>query len=69
MCLVEVVDVEHERPLGRSVHAEIDQVRVSAELHDQIRARSRSQIRGHDRCGSAERGERIAGHPGMSQRQ
>ena len=35
---VEIIDVEDERSLGRCVDAEIREVGIAAELHDQIRA-------------------------------
>ena len=46
--LVEVVEVEHERPLGRRKRAEVRKVRVSAELHVEPGRRGVLQIRGHD---------------------
>ena len=46
--LVEVVDVEHQLPLGRAEHAEVRQVRVAAELDVDPGPRSRGQVGGHD---------------------
>ena len=46
--LVEVVQVEHQRPFRRRVHTEVRQVRVTAQLDVQTRRRRVLQIRGHD---------------------
>ena len=46
--LVEVVDVEHQSPLGRREQPEVREVGVAAALHGQARARRGGQVGGHD---------------------
>ena len=50
--LVEVVDVEHQPPLGRREHPEVRQVRVAAALHLEARARRRREVGGHHQRGA-----------------
>ena len=66
--LVEVVDVEHQAPLGRGEHAEVGQVRVPAALHPQAGARRRGEIVRHDLRGAAVEGERRDEHPPVADR-
>ena len=61
--LIEVVDVEHQQPLGRSENAEIRQVRITAGLHGQFGDRCRGQVAGHRQRGPAEVSERRRRHP------
>ena len=66
--LVEVVEVEHQVPLGRGVAAEVRQVRVPAQLDlDPGRGR-RGEVRGHHRGAAPEEGERGGEHPPVPQR-
>ena len=66
--LVEVVDVEHQPPLGRGEHAEVRQVRVAAALHRQSRARRRRQVAGHDQRRAAVERERRDEHAPVADR-
>src|SRR4029077_18650422 len=50
--LIEIVDIEDRAPVGRRVYAEIQQVRVAAGLHPDIRRRRVREIPCH-RCSSA----------------
>jgi hypothetical protein len=56
--LVEVVDVEHQLPLGRRKDAEVRQVGVPAQLDGDACPGGRCQIGGHDQCRAAEERER-----------
>jgi hypothetical protein len=66
MRFVEVIDVEDQLPVGRSEDPEVGQVRVSAELHDQVRARAGGQILGHDPRRAAIEGERRGAHAAVA---
>jgi hypothetical protein len=66
--LVEVVDVEHELPLGRREHAEVRQVRVAAELNGDPRRRGWSEIGRHDQRRAPEKRERRGQHSPVSDR-
>ena len=66
--LVEVVDVEHQLPLGRGEHPEVRQVRVTAELDGQARAGRGGQVGGHDQRGAAVERERRDQHPAVADR-
>ena len=46
--LVEVVDAEHQPPVGRGEHPEVGEVRVTAELHVETGARHPCEIGGHE---------------------
>ena len=46
--LVEIIQVEHQRPFRRRVHAEVRQVSVAAELDVQTRGRRVLEVGGHD---------------------
>ena len=46
--LVEVVEVEQQRPLGRGEHAEVRQVGIAAQLDGQTGPRRVLQVGGHD---------------------
>jgi hypothetical protein len=61
--LVEVVDVEHQVPLGRGEHPEVAQVRVTTHLDGDARPRRVGQIRRHDERGAAVERERGRQHP------
>ena len=66
--LVEVVDVEDQVPVGRRVHAEVQQVRVTAGLYPDIGAGRVREIPGHRRRRAAEVGERRGGHAPVADR-
>ena len=66
--LVEIVDVEHQPPLGRREHAEVRQVRVSAALHRQPRPRRRGKVVGHDHRRAAIESERRDQHSAVPDR-
>ena len=67
-CLVEVVEVEHERAVGGGEHAEVRQVRVATALHAQACARGARQVSGHDRRAAAIERERGDDHPPVPDR-
>ena len=67
--LVEVVEVEHERPLWRAVDAELGQVRVTAQLDPQVGPGRRAQVGGHHSGRPAIERERRDGHPAVADRQ
>jgi hypothetical protein len=66
--LVEVVDVEDYRPVGRSETTKVEQMRVSADLSTQPGVGSRREVGGHDGCGAAIERERRGGHAGVPDR-
>ena len=66
--LVEVVGVEHERPLGRPEEPEVGQVGVTAGLHDDVGAGRDREVEGHHRGRAAVVGEGRLGHAGVAQR-
>jgi hypothetical protein len=66
--LVEVVDVEHEPPLGRREHTEVRQVGLAAALDVQARPRRRSEIARHDPCRTSVERERRDEHPPVADR-
>ena len=66
--LVEVVDVEHQPPLGRGEHAEVRQVRVPAALDGQPRSRRRREVAGHDQRRAAIERERRDEHAAVADR-
>jgi hypothetical protein len=55
--LVEVVDVEQQRALGRREQAEVGQVGVAAELRREAAVGQRREVGGHDGGRAAEVGE------------
>ena len=57
-CLVKVVDVEDQPPIGRSEGAEVAHMRVAAELAYDAGRRKLRQIRGHHRRRAAKVAER-----------
>ena len=61
--LVEVVDIEHQRSLGRCVDAEVGQVGVTAQLDAEARPGCRGEVRRHDRGGTPIEGEGAGQHP------
>ena len=61
--LVEVVEVEDEIALRRGVEAEVAQVGVTADHRGDAGGRQRGEVRGHDRRGAAQEGERARDHP------
>ena len=66
--LIEVVDIEDQAPVGRRVHAEIQQVRVPAGLHPDIRCRRVREIPCHRRGSAAEIGKRRGDHAPVADR-
>ena len=66
--LVEVVGVEHERPLGRPEEPEVGQVGVAAGLHDDVGAGRDREVEGHHRGRAAVVGEGRLGHARVAQR-
>ena len=66
--LVEVVHVEQQRPLRRSEHPEVRQVRVPAELHREAGPWRVLQVGGHDLRRAAVEGERRDHHPAVTDR-
>ena len=66
--LVEIVDVEHEVPLGRGEKPEVGQVGVAAHLDDDPGVRCRSEVGGHRQRGTAVERERRDGHATVSDR-
>ena len=66
--LVEVVQVEHQRPLGRCEHTEVREVRVAAELDVQPGRRRVLQVRGHDLRRAPVERERRDHHPPVPHR-
>ena len=66
--LVEVVHVEHQPPVQRAEHAEVEQVRVAAQLHPDVAGRQVAQVPGHRRGRAAVVGERRGGHPAVPDR-
>ncbi len=67
--LVEVVEVEQQGAFRGGVQAEVEQVRVAAELDGQAGVRGRGQIGGEYGGGTAQEGERRGGHPAVPDRQ
>ena len=63
--LVEVVDVEHEVPLGGGELPEVAHVGVAARLHGQSGGGGRREIHGHDGGATPEEGEWRLGHAGV----
>ena len=66
--LVEVVGVEHERPLGRREEPEVGQVGVTAGLHDDVGPGRGREVEGHHRGRAAVVGEGRLGHARVAQR-
>ena len=60
--LVEVVDVEDQRALGGAEHAEVRQVRVTADLRGDARGRRAGEVGGHQQRGAAIERERRHHH-------
>ena len=66
--LVEIVDIEDRDPFRARIAAKITEVAVAAGLHPQAGARTGGEIGGHDRCGTAQKGERVLLHPRIAHR-
>jgi hypothetical protein len=66
--LVEVVDVEHQPPLGRREDAEVGRVRVTAERHVDPGRGPGHQVVGHHQGRAAQEGKRPDGHARDAQR-
>ena len=66
--LVEVVDAEHEPPIGRGERAEVRQMRITAQLHLQTGPRQARQIRGHQVGRATVERERRHQHPPIPDR-
>ena len=56
--LIEIVEIENQRPIRRRERSQILHMRVTAQLHRQSRMRQPSQIRRHDRNRTAKERER-----------
>lgn len=56
--LVEIVEVEEQGAFGRGEHAEVQEVRVPAQLDGQAGLRLGGQVGGHDGGRAAQEGER-----------
>ena len=56
--LVEVVDIEDDLTLRRAEHAEVEHVRVAAELYGEPGVRGGGEVGGHHQGGAPERRER-----------
>jgi hypothetical protein len=63
--LVEVVDAEHQPPVGRGEPTEVGEVGVTAELDVEASAVSGREVGGHDVRGTAEERERRRQHPAI----
>ena len=66
--LVEVVDVEDELAFGRAEQAKVQQMRITAELHGDVRSGSCRQVGGHDQCRPSIEGEGRDQHPSIADR-
>ena len=66
--LVEVVDAEHQPPVGRGEGTEVGQMRIAAELHVQPGPRRAGQIGRHRVGRAAEERERRHQHPPVADR-
>ena len=66
--LVEVVDAEHEPPVGRGEPTEVRQMRIAAELHVESGPRRAGQIGRHRVGRAAEERERRHEHPPVADR-
>ena len=66
--LVEVVQTEDERALGCVEDAEVQQVRITAQLGAQSCGRRRRQVGGHDARAATEEGEGRHQHPAVADR-
>ena len=67
-CLVEIIQVEDEASLRRSVDSEIRQMGIAARLHNQATRRSSCQIAGHHGRGSPQEGKWRGEHPAVPDR-
>ena len=66
--LVEVVDAEHQPPVGSRERAEVRQMRVAAELHVQARARRTGEVGRHQGGAAAVERERRDEHAPVADR-
>jgi len=66
--LVEVVDAEHQSPVGGGEHAEVRQVRVTAQLDLEAGVRPLGEIGGHQQRGAPEERERRDEHAPVADR-
>ena len=66
--LVEIIHVEHQRPLGRAEDAKVRQVRVATQLRSKARRRRARQIRRHDQRAATIEGKRRRKHPAIADR-
>jgi hypothetical protein len=67
--LVEVVEIEHERPVGRGEPSEVRQVRVAAQLRPDAGRGGGGKVGGHDRRRTAVEREGGLEHPPVADRQ
>ena len=66
--LVEIVDVEHQPPVGRGERAKVRQVGVTAQLHAQPTVGRAREIRRHQVRGTPIKGKRRDQHPAVANR-
>jgi hypothetical protein len=66
---IEVVNVENETAIGCFVAAQILDVRIAAELHENTGMRLIGEIGSHDRDGTPEESKRRFRHPAVLERQ
>ena len=57
-CLVEVVHVEDQPPIGRAEPSEVDEMGVPAQLHGNLRRRGPGEVGSHHRRSTAVETER-----------
>ena len=68
-CLVEVVDIEDQPPLGRGEPSEVDEMGVPAQLHGNLRRRRPGKVRRHDGRSTTVETERRLCHAPVADRQ
>ena len=66
--LVEVVEVEHQRPLRRAVQPEVEEVRITAHLDGEVAVHGLRQVVRHQPCRAAVERECAAQHAAVPDR-
>jgi hypothetical protein len=64
--LIEVIEVEHQGPLGRGEDPEIEQMAITARLHALAAHRRTRQVEGHDGGGAAKKRQRRLEHAAIA---